>query len=430
MPEFVGNGGEQVILTDDDWLIRTGGPMRGYRNGELVWTYPNHWPNLHAGRLGPRDRQPGQMIATTRLLGRAFQPPGTDVWLWAVNSDRGEIYLMTTDGLFVGTLGNGSGPHWQTPAARPGMRIDRYSLIDEHFWPTLTQPAEGPALLVAGKSHSSIVAVHGLQSLRRLPDRRIDVTPEDAARAREYAEDLAVSGIEELGRATLKVVQPDTAPTVDGRGGDWSGARWVRIDRDTEGSLQVHGGRLYAAVRSRRYRDLLDNRGESSATLFKTGGGLDLMIGTDIEAPTDRGEPAPGDRRLLVTRTAGNVRAVIYEPNVPGTDRAEAHPFSSPWRTVYIDRVEDVSGAVELAAGEMQIGDSVWALYEWAVDLDALDWQPRSGQRVLGDIGVLVGGGGRTTRRRYWHNGATNVVEDVPTEAQLTPRLWGIFEVE
>jgi len=47
--------------------------------------------------------------------------------------------------------------------------------------------------------------------------------------------------------------------------------------------------------------------------------------------------------------------------------------------------------------------------------------------RIKADIGVLRGDGKQAIQRIYWANKATVMVSDVPTEAELTPRLWGAW---
>lgn len=46
------------------------------------------------------------------------------------------------------------------------------------------------------------------------------------------------------------------------------------------------------------------------------------------------------------------------------------------------------------------------------------------------DIGLLRGRDGQTTQRVYWSNKATAITADVPSEAELAPRLWGKWKVE
>ena len=57
-----------------------------------------------------------------------------------------------------------------------------------------------------------------------------------------------------------------------------------------------------------------------------------------------------------------------------------------------------------------------------------LGLRPKSGLVLRGDLGVLRGDGQRTLHRVYWSNKATGITADVPSEAQLTPHLWGRWE--
>src|SRR5208282_1094766 len=116
---------------------------------------------------------------------------------------------------------------------------------------------------------------------------------------------------------------------------------------DVTATVAVAGDRLYAAFRTGD-PNLLANSGETPLAPFKSGGGLDLMIGADPQAGDARQNPVPGDLRLLVTLVRGRPRGLIYRPVVPGTK--EPVPFSSPWRTVTIDRVDDVSEQLQFAA--------------------------------------------------------------------------------
>ncbi len=42
---------------------------------------------------------------------------------------------------------------------------------------------------------------------------------------------------------------------------------------------------------------------------------------------------------------------------------------------------------------------------------------------------VLRGAGGQMTQRVYWTNKATAITADVPSEAELTPKLWGKWRI-
>jgi hypothetical protein len=91
-------------------------------------------------------------------------------------------------------------------------------------------------------------------------------------------------------------------------------------------------------------------------------------------------------------------------------------------RTITFDEVKDVSREVTMVSSN--------GVYELAIPLKTLGFQPEAGQVYRGDIGVLRGNGFQTLQRAYWFNKATGLVSDVPSEAELTPQLWGRFEVE
>jgi hypothetical protein len=116
----------------------------------------------------------------------------------------------------------------------------------------------------------------------------------------------------------------------------------------------------------------------------------------------------------------GKTVAVLYRPVAPGAGTEPVH-FSSPLRTITFDRVDDVSKDVALARGEK--GE-----FELSISLSALGLKPQPGMALRGDIGVLRGDGDRTVQRAYWHNKATGLTSDVPSEAELTPQLWGRWE--
>ncbi len=144
------------------------------------------------------------------------------------------------------------------------------------------------------------------------------------------------------------------------------------------------------------------------------------MIGANVRADANRADPVPGDVRLLVTLVHDKPLALLYRAVVPGTK--DPVPFSSPWRTITIDRVDDVSDKLQFAASEGN--------YELSIPLSLLSLKPLAGQVLQGDVGILRGDGFETLHRVYWSNKATAITSDVPSEAQLTPRLWGRWVLE
>jgi hypothetical protein len=432
------SGGGQALIGKDGWTVMTVPPapypqqssMAGAKDGKPLWTYPSLWPGLHPSHTAPVPDRPGELIGTTRLLGGFVTPKGSDIGeLWAITGNQGCFYLFSSDGLFIAQLFQDVrvGKSWAMPVATRGMVLNEVSLHDENFWPGLTQTADGAIYAVDG-ARTSLVRIDGLESIRRLPPQPLALSAEQLAAAREALLKSEAERQSLHGRTTLAVALRERPPVVDGKLDDWADADWAMIDSRRQqtgdwsskedritGAVAVSGDRLYAAWHTGD-PDLLRNSGETWQTLFKHGGCLDLMIGTDASADPGRSQPVAGDQRLLVTLVKGKPLAVRYRPVVPGTAPDARVPFTSPVSTINMDKVEQVDD-VQLARSG---GD-----FELSVPLALLGLKPKPGLIIKADIGLLRGDGAHTTQRVYWSNKATGITADVPSEAMLTPQLWG-----
>lgn len=422
------SGGDQTLV-QDGWTITTNAPapfsaygLGGMFQGEPRWSYPSPWPGLHASHEAAVPDRPGMVVGHTRLLGDFISGPVGP--MFGINGNMGNMYLFTADGLFVSTLFHDIRlrPSWAAPVATRNMDVTDVSLHDENFWPSITQTPEGKVFVVDG-ARTSLVRIDGLETLKRLPDQKLTVTPDDLDKARDWFARAELARQKTLGTGILGVPRRADAPNVDGQLDDWPAtAEWATIDRrgtkanfnsdskpyEVSASLCIAGDRLFAAWRTTE-KDLLNNSGETPNGLFKTGGCLDLMLQTDT------------DQRLLVTLVKGKPRAMLYRSKVPGT--AQPVAFSSPWRTIHIDVVEDITERVAFATDKA-------GNYEISVPLETLHWRPQANDVVRADIGVLRGSNGQTTQRVYWSNKATAITADVPSEAELTPKLWGQWKVQ
>ena len=430
----VGSGSGQITAARDGWTVGTGGQVRGIRNGQIVWTYPNEWPGQQAGVFSTRPTHRGELMAPTRHMGTII-PTGSDAGeILAVDGDKGNVFLMTTDGLFVATLFHDlrlCADGWTMPKAERGMLLNNITLYDEEFWTTCTQTPDGKVYLVAGKSHCSIVRVDNLGSIKRMSPFKLEVTAEALQKAEGYRMAREEKRLALVGRERLNVLLSDSAPTVDGTLDDWKDAEWVAIEESAnkrlqdaaggkvEAAVRVAGDRLFVAYRTKE-PNLLANAGDAWQFLFKTGGALDLMLATNPEASPKRTQAEAGDLRLLVTLMKGKPTAVLYQP-VAGEPKTPGS-FSSPWRTITFDRVLDLSSQLNFAAKD--------GLFEYSIPLAALGLSPKDGLALRGDIGILRGNGFQTLQRIYWQNKATSTVADVPTEATLTPHLWGNWQFD
>ncbi|HBC87668.1 MAG TPA: hypothetical protein DCZ94_11985 [Lentisphaeria bacterium] len=436
------SGGDQAIASPDGWTVLTAVPkpysqlsVAGVYKGEAKWSYPDPWPGLHPSHEAQVPDRPGMLIGTTRLLGDLIKPLNSDAGpLWCVNGNMGPMYLMSVDGLFVASLFKDVrvGTSWSMPVAQRGMKLNDVSPHDENFWPSITQTKDGKVYIVDG-GRTSLVRVDGLETIQRLPDSEVKVTEADLKKAQEYFAVQEIARQAAQGRKNLLVAIPKTAPVVDGKLDEWKDSDWASVDKrgtaanfnsnskpyDVQAAAMISGDRLYLAYRTAD-KDILRNSGEKINLIFKTGGALDLMIATNPSANPKRTDPVAGDLRLLVAKVKDKPVAVLYRAVVPGTAEKDRVPFSSPWRTTYIDKVEDVSDQVQLAGVE---GD-----FEVSIPLKVLGLNPVGMKRLKADIGVLRGDGFQTLQRVYWSNKATGITADIPSEAMLSPNLWGEWE--
>ncbi len=426
------SGGGQTLLGRDGWMIETIAPapfapqgLGGVRNGVPVWSYPSLWPGLHASHIAPMPDHPGELIGTTRLIGGTITPKGGDAGeLWAVNGNKGTIYVFTTDGLFVATLFHDSrAASWSFPQAVPDMLVNDASNNEEDFWPQWTQADDGDIYLTTGDSY--LLHVEGLETIARLPDAALEVTPQLLTQARAYflESEAQRQAAQAANESPLTVAVRPNAPVMDGKMDDWAGASWVTVDTranqqgdwgrseaKVQAALAISGDRLYAAYQTGD-RDLLRNDGSNRPLLFKTGGALDVML-----------DAVPGGERLLVTQAGGKTAAMLYQPRT-SNGKTSPFEFTSPQRTLKFDRVEDVSSQVTLASDGQ-------GNYEVSVPLSLLGLTAQAGQTLRGDVGILRGNGFQTLQRVYWRNKATGLVSDIPSEAELTPQLWGTWVVK
>jgi hypothetical protein len=431
------DGGGQALYSPSATVLTTA-PLPFARDGlggvdgqNHRWSYPSLWPGLHPSHNAPVASLPGELLGTTRLLGGFIHPAGEDAGpLWAINGNFGNMYVFTADGLYVTQLFQDirTGKPWNMPNFQRNMLLNDVSAHDENFFPSLTQTSDGQVYVMDG-GRTSIVRVDGLGSIRRLPAFTLDVTKADLDSAQAFLKQTEISRQQLLGRQTIEIGIRSNAPDdLAGVFDSLKSAIWAVIDNRkvngsvtpdvTEAAVTIAGDRLYAAFRTHDPY-LLRNSGAVTNAPFKSGGALDLMIGADPHANPKRETPVAGDVRLLVYQVNGATKAMLYRAVVPGTK--DPVPFSSPLRTITLDKVEDVSSQVELKS---MTGDAAGS-YVFSIPLAVLGLKPAAGEKIQADVGVLRGNGLQTVQRVYWSNKATGITSDVPSEAELTPNLWG-----
>jgi len=392
-------------------------------DGVTRWTYPEKYCGVHASHRAPSPTQ-GEISGSLLCLGHA-KADGDIGRLAAFVTNFGYCALFTEDGLYAARLFHDyrtGAPGWHTPSAERGMEVGNFSLGGEHFHGSFTRAENGRYYIVAGHNHSSIAEVLGLETLRRA-EYPIDVSAGDLAACETHfrRRTLAAARIEPP--RFIRARRLDNF-VPDGSLNEWPGTDTADVRGAGSARIAFDQANLLIAFDVADDSPLL-NTGDDPKMLFKTGDSVDIQIGADPAAASDRMQPVRGDIRLLLTLTGGKLVAVLYRHKVPGTPVDDAHLFSSPMRTVQVDVIEvlrDVRGAAKPGA-------KGYAL-EAAIPLKTLGIVPKIGSRLKIDFGILRGDplGEETRERLYWANRATAIINDIPSEIALCPAMWGTVE--
>lgn len=405
--------GYSGILADDGFWLQD---FKGYKNGKLVWSYPVD------NDQGVPPRYPGNVVEPTRLMGPYFKMQKGEAGILGVtNGERGNMYIMTSDGLLVDTIGGhrATAELFRFPEAKRGMDVTGYSFEDEHFHPTVTHTANDEVYMVAGKEHCSIFRLDGLQNIKRQEFDDISLTAADLASipARK------VYPARKAGQAQMQVVQLTAAPKVDGKIDEWAGADWVDIGTAGKGTIAINGDKLYAAWKTTNPK-VLANTAADPEFAFKRGGAVDLMIGRRNRVTKDMANglsPLDGDFRLLACQVNGKNLAVLYRQVALDNKLGRPVLYESPIGKVNFDDVAIINDQVELAQTDGNV--------ELSIPLKLLKLAGNENETFFGDMGILRGQGAQTTLRTYWNNIDTAMVSDIPTEVRLVPGNWGLLTV-
>ena len=393
------------------------------RDGEVLWTYPNDWPGM-GSHVAPAAH-PGRVIGTLYTLGEA-DLGGTLGTIFALRGNMGEDFLFTVDGLFVANLfrDGRAAPEAYPSHAERGMVMKGVSTGDEPFGGTLFQdPDTGKVYVTAGDRGPSIFEIRGLESIRRMPPSEIEFSVAQYKKAEQI---LTQKAAEETPLA-FALRRAPRKPRIDGDLGDFHRPSEAGIYLD-----ENHNARAWASYDNKNLylayqvhdRMLLANGGQDWMILFKTGSAVDFQIGVDPEANPNRSKPVAGDQRIIIAHFQGKLTAVLYNYVVPGAKNPQS--FSSGVGTVVVDvvrRIEEAEIAVTKGKGEY--------ILEVAIPLEALAFDPKAGQKLKGDFGVIWSGpmGQRNAARCYWSNKAAGIVSDLPSEIRINPNMWGEIEI-
>lgn len=365
----------------------------------------------------------GQRLAWRQGLSKPVMQPG-DLW--------GMTMPLTLAGDFTGAATYFGGYHLFSRTGEYIAMIMRPHKAGGGFGPDktasetitgqLVKPkGTGRYFLLAGDQDGRVTEIHGLDSVEHLEGGSIVLSPHDVDRVteaqRQFQARAQSAGVLFLQRGKVSLETPH-------------GSVKQRLDEQRAWRAQIahDDENLYLQYHVESHSPLI-NQADDPRLIFKSGNLIDVQLATNPSADADREKPAPGDIRLLISRSKdGSPTAVLYRPKVEGFD-GEPIVLRSPTGTEPFDRIREID-KVEIEYEQTDTGFSATV----TVPLTELKWNPVAGQTIRADLGYIFGNttGTNVSARSYWRNNgfSANVIDDVPHESRLQPHEWGLAVVE
>lgn len=386
--------------------------------GERVWSYK---AQLGMNGLIVPPWSPGVVDLQFGISGHAVATAGDLGEFFVIHANNGQMNLWTADGLLAGHITL----HTQDPRARGwpnkhqrGLRLDGLSLGQEHFHHYFCRTEQDGKYYIVGGS-TTVIEVKGIDRFARASG-DFQVTPTmleqmrtwDAARVRNanFAQpriiDCPLGAVSESSAASALPALPELGKFRIGHDANHLYLQWT-LRTDQMGPFT--------------------NGGDDFRRAFKTGACVDFHLGTEVKADPQRTQPAAGDLRVLVTVLRGKPTAILYRPVAPGAAPEQAwSTTTAAGGTTSFDQVAVLKDAVVTVTA--QGNDTVVTA---TLSNRELGFKPVVGMAYPMDWGVLSSRDGNlTTARHYWANAAASGTTDEPTEARLTPHLWGFVRMQ
>ncbi len=378
-------------------------------------SYPNRF-----GRHDAPAAQRGLLIAPFRTNGVVEDVPGVGS-VTMLQGDRGQWFLMSFDGLYLSSF-------FQDIKGR--LTMDETFIDGEsfggHFWRVSDGDRKGQVMLQTGKSAYYIFELLGLDSLRR-QEIPLTVTEEQINEGMELAN---MSKPEESEEAPLIIKHvktlPQEAPSpelakdvalMDGMpftlvSESGNPDRWFKV------SLMTDGQNLTALWQVADFSPW-QNASDRFTHAFIGGDSVNLMFDT----------PDKGAIRLLAAPLDGEPSVVFWQKKAFHQENPQTYVVNNnPSAARHFEVVKRLPNAV-VKARTAEDGYTVLM----TVPLSELGLH---GQHMVDEIKGLAGAiysnsiGTNRSSRIYWHDKATTMVNDVPTESSVDAERFGTIQIQ
>ena len=393
--------------------------------GEPIWSYPAH--HRMSGLYVP-PYQPGKVDLQYGIKGHGRTSPEGLGDFFVIFSNSGQANVWTADGFLATRISyhknNPRRNNFSSFDHKRGADVSRVTFGQEHFSNYFTQSVQdGRHFVVGGHLTMSLFEVKGLNDFKRIRG-TIEVTPELVEKTRIW--DTHRIAREQFSKPHLAQSLPG-APEPDGQidSNEYQAAP-LEIEGIADLRISHDENALYLGWRVHALAGPFKNTGTEFQRTFKTGGGVDVKLGLDPTANPNRRQPVVGDARLILTKFNGKPTAILYRPVAPG----KPGPWSTETEAGGMTSFDDVKiiRDIKLVHKDEGSGYVLEATIPW--QSLGLNKAP-NGQRLRFDWSVLsTATGHKTIARRSWANKLAVGTTDEPTEARLTPGLWGWLEIQ
>lgn len=399
---------------------------------QTLWDYPNPYPGVHGSHKATMP-SPGRIIGPLKIAGVAKVNDEIGR-VFLVRGNLGQDFILTTDGLFVGSMFRDGRIPAETLPAKESQLIGRpmggFSNGGEPFNGWFGKQADGKIRMTTGfpREAAMILTVTGLESIKRLKKQTLSVNQATLTQADKDNQ----ARLQRLAKPKHYVITPAVNKMkIDGSAREWPQQPRMEIVRagfPQKGSARM----IYDAQNLYLFYEIDDpspwlNEGKDFTRLFKTGDAIDLQMSIGGEQNAKRRSPNATDVRVCISQLGNKPIAVLMKPVDPTASKEHELTYTSPVQPKHFDKVQIIKDAtvkVRTIAG----GYSV----EAAIPLAAIGLKPAKGLKVRGDVGFISSNpaGQINIARTYWANPNTNLVNDLPQESWLTPNAWGelVFE--
>lgn len=370
--------------------------------------YPNRF-NRHDAPAAQR----GVLIAPFRTNGVVEDVPGVGA-ITALGGDRGEWFLLSTDGLYLSSMLQDS---------KGEVTLDETFTGQESFGGFLWRDEKGRILAQLGGMSYRIVQITGLETTRKNVQ-TVTVSDAQIAEGQKIVSSRRTVGVSEP--ETLKIAHVAALPKTP-------------IAPDSKDEL-IPGAISFTVQEigdpTRRFRASLAHDGKNLAVMWqvndinpwKNGEGrfTHAFVGGDsVDLKLD--VPGRGPIRLLAAPINGENTAIYWQKTAPLQDNSTTYVVGNNQANA---QRFDVVKRLESAKLNVQTNDSGYSVL-LTVPLADLGLDATKTTDMKGLIGVIFSdpAGKNRASRLYWHDKNTGLVSDVPSEASLNPATWGTIEI-